>query len=69
MPTTNFTADYVIGSNEMNLMYEELARARMREAEEHAIVSRRLARVRAARRWERKAREAAHRANLARALV
>lgn len=53
----------------MNLMYEELARARMREAEEHAIVSRRLARVRAARRWERKAREAAHRANLARALV
>lgn len=53
----------------MNLMYEELARARMREAEEHAAVSRRLARVRAARRWERRAREAAHRARLARALV
>jgi hypothetical protein len=51
----------------MNLMYEELARARMLEAEEHAAVSRRLARIRSARRWERRARVAARRAALARA--
>lgn len=53
----------------MNPMFEELARARMLEAEEHAAAARRLARIRSARRWERRARNAARRAEAARALV
>ena len=49
----------------MLLMHEELARARMSELREEAEHYRRCARLLAARRWQRKAEQAARRARQA----
>ncbi|MGI8697451.1 MAG: hypothetical protein ACR2JQ_12550 [Mycobacteriales bacterium] len=50
----------------MLTMYEELARARMRELEQEAADMRRSSRLVAARRWQRRAELATRRAQLAR---
>ncbi len=50
----------------MLTMYEDLARARMREMEQDASEARRASRLLAARRWQRRAEAASHRARLAR---
>jgi len=49
----------------MLLMYEELARARMSELHDRAENYRRCARLLAARRWQRRAEQAARRARQA----
>jgi hypothetical protein len=53
----------------MLLLTEELARARMREQEVDAARARLVARVHAARKWQRRAEHAARRARLAAAAV
>jgi hypothetical protein len=50
-----------VRSSAMLLMHEELARARMSERQEEAEQYRRYARMRAARRWQRKAEQTARR--------
>ncbi|HSV68162.1 MAG TPA: hypothetical protein VLJ59_20020 [Mycobacteriales bacterium] len=70
------TAAPTVGSQPMNdrtvrstpmyqIMYEELARSRMSEAQEEAETYRRSRRLIAARRWQRKAAQAARRARQA----
>ncbi len=54
-----------IRSTAMLLLNEELARARMRETETEAAQARLGARLQAARKWQRRADRAAHRARLA----
>jgi hypothetical protein len=54
-----------VRSSAMLLMHEELARARMSERREEAENYRRCARLLAARRWQRKAENAARRARQA----
>jgi len=51
---------------QMYLMHEELARGRMAERREQAAAERRAVRLVAARRWQRRAEQAARRAQLAR---
>ena len=58
-----------VRSSEMLLINEDLARARMRELERHAEQARRVRRLVAARRWQRRARKAAQRARLAQSAV
>jgi hypothetical protein len=58
-----------VRSTEMLLLNEDLARARMREAEAEAARARLALRLVAARRWQRRAERAAHRARLAAAAV
>ena len=53
----------------MLLLNEELARARMRERESDAARRRLVARVHAARKWQRRAEHAARRARLAAAAI
>lgn len=54
-----------VRSSAMLLMHEELARARMSELRDEAENYRRCARLLAARRWQRKAEQAARRARQA----
>ena len=65
----NQPAVSVVRSRAMLLMYEELARARMRELQEEARDSARARHLLAARRWQRRAESAARRARLARESV
>ena len=58
-----------VRSSAMLLLNEELARARMREREADAARERLVARMYAARRWQRRAERAARRARLAAAAV
>ncbi len=58
-----------VRSAEMLLLNENLARARMREAEAEAAEARLARRLVAARRWQRRAEHAARRARLAAAAV
>lgn len=58
-----------VRSSAMLLMHEELARARMSEYREEAEHYRRCARLVAARRWQRKAEQAARRARQAQSAV
>ena len=53
----------------MLLLNEELARARTREREAEAAPARLIARLRAARKWQRRAEHAARRARLAAAAI
>lgn len=53
----------------MLLMYEELARARMRDAQEDAQAAARVHHLRAARKWQKRAESAARRARLAREAI
>lgn len=57
--------DQSVRSTAMLLMYEELARARMSDEQEHAESVRRSRRMLAARRWQRKAEQATRRARQA----
>lgn len=58
-----------VRSTAMLLLNEELARARMRELEAEAAQARLVLRMRAARKWRRRAEHAARRARLAAAIV
>jgi hypothetical protein len=58
-----------VRSTAMLLLNEELARARTRELEAEAARARLVVRVRAARRWQRRAESAARRARLAAAAI
>jgi hypothetical protein len=58
---TNPMTEPSVRSSAMLLMHEELARARMSELREDAENYRRCARIRAARRWQRKAERAERR--------
>ena len=58
-----------VRSSAMLLLNEELARARTRELEAEAARARLVVRVRAARRWQRRAESAARRARLAAAAI
>ena len=58
-----------VRSSAMLLLNEELARARMREREAYAARERLVARMHAARKWQRRAEHAARRAHLAVAAV
>ena len=58
-----------IRSTSMLLMYEALARARMSEMQDEAEEARRALRLVAARRWQRRAKDASRRARQAQAAV
>lgn len=63
------TADQLNRRREMYLMYEDLARAHMRQRQAEAARHRQVARVLAARRWQRRAEHASRRARHALALA
>ena len=63
------TADHLNRRREMYLMYEDLARAHMRQRQAEAARHRQVARVLAARRWQRRAEHASRRARHALALA
>ena len=61
--------DRPVRSSAMLLLNEELARARMREMEVDAAQARLVVRLQAARRWRRRAEQAASRARVANAAI
>jgi hypothetical protein len=68
-PTGRRSSAPTVRSMDMLLLYENLARARMREAEAEAAQARLAHRLVVARRWQRRAEHAARRARLAAAAV
>lgn len=63
------STDNASRSTQMLLMYEELARARMRDAQEEARDAARVRHLRAARRWQKRADTAGRRARQAREAI